>query len=125
MTNFGFAGGRSAEGPGFNGKLPEVLGLLAAAKLEQIDALAAHRAALDRAYRERLGQFADSKGFEFQAICRRARQARAVPVGAAAAKLCRAPRGRSSRRWPSSRHRLRALFQPASRRAALVPGAIR
>ncbi|MCW3847473.1 DegT/DnrJ/EryC1/StrS family aminotransferase [Sphingomonas sp. LB-2] len=60
MTNYGFAGGRSAEGPGFNAKLPEVLGLLAQAKLDEIEAIADHRAALDRAYRAHL------TGFEFQ-----------------------------------------------------------
>ncbi len=67
MTNFGFAGGRAAEGPGFNAKLPEVLGLLAAAKLDEIEAVADHRAALDRVYRNRLGGFAVEHGFEFQA----------------------------------------------------------
>ncbi|MEZ0243477.1 MAG: DegT/DnrJ/EryC1/StrS family aminotransferase, partial [Sphingomonas sp.] len=61
MTNYGFAGGRSAEGPGFNAKLPEVLGLLAQAKLDEIEDIAAHRAALDCAYRTHL------QGFEFQA----------------------------------------------------------
>ncbi|MDF7776965.1 DegT/DnrJ/EryC1/StrS family aminotransferase [Sphingomonas sp. AOB5] len=66
MTNFGFAGGRSAEGPGFNAKLPEVLGVLAAEKLKTIEAVAEHRAALDRVYRERLGSFASEHGFEFQ-----------------------------------------------------------
>lgn len=66
MSNYGFAGGRSAEGPGFNAKLPEVLGLLALAKLDQIEAIADHRAALDRVYRDRLGQFAAESGFEFQ-----------------------------------------------------------
>jgi dTDP-4-amino-4,6-dideoxygalactose transaminase len=68
MSNFGFAGGRSAEGPGINAKLPEALGLLAAAKLDQIEALAAHRAGLDRVYRERLGPFAREKSFEFQEL---------------------------------------------------------
>lgn len=67
MTNFGFAGGRSAEGPGFNAKLPEVLGVLAAAKLEEIEEVAEHRSALDRVYRDRLGGFAAENGFEFQA----------------------------------------------------------
>ena len=66
MTNFGFAGGRSAEGPGFNAKLPEVLGVLAAEKLKHIEQIAEHRAALDAAYRTRLGGFAAEKGFEFQ-----------------------------------------------------------
>lgn len=65
MTNYGFAGGRSAEGPGFNAKLPEVLGVLAAAKLEDIDAIADHRALLDAAYRERLNSA--NTEFEFQA----------------------------------------------------------
>lgn len=67
MTNFGFAGGRSAEGPGFNAKLPEVLGVLAAEKLKEIDRIADHRAALDAAYRRHLGGFAEENGFEFQA----------------------------------------------------------
>ncbi|MBO9713840.1 DegT/DnrJ/EryC1/StrS family aminotransferase [Sphingomonas sp.] len=66
MTNFGFAGSRSAEGPGFNAKLPEVLGVLAQAKLEGFEAVAEHRAALDRAYRAHLGAFASENGFEFQ-----------------------------------------------------------
>jgi dTDP-4-amino-4,6-dideoxygalactose transaminase len=66
MTNYGFAGARSAEGPGLNAKLPEVLGVLAAAKLEQIEGIAEHRAALDAAYRMRLGGLAADKGFAFQ-----------------------------------------------------------
>jgi dTDP-4-amino-4,6-dideoxygalactose transaminase len=66
MTNFGFAGSRSAEGPGLNAKLPEVLGLLATAKLDALESVAAHRMALDRLYRARLGAFADANGFEFQ-----------------------------------------------------------
>ncbi len=68
MTNYGFDGGRSAEGPGLNAKLPEVLGAVAMAKLEQLEGIAAHRAALDRAYRARLGGFARAHGFEFQAL---------------------------------------------------------
>lgn len=66
MTNFGFAGARSAEGPGLNAKLPEVLGLLAAERLHALDAVAAHRMRLDAVYRERLGAFAAENGFEFQ-----------------------------------------------------------
>lgn len=54
MHNFGFGAPRSATEPGTNAKLPEVLGLLALAKLDEIDAVASHRAALDRAYRTRL-----------------------------------------------------------------------
>lgn len=68
MSNFGFDGARSAEGPGLNAKLPEVLGALAMARLEQLEGIAAHRAALDRAYRARLGGFAEAHGFEFQAL---------------------------------------------------------
>ncbi|NLS26658.1 UDP-4-amino-4-deoxy-L-arabinose--oxoglutarate aminotransferase [Sphingomonas sp. S2M10] len=68
MSNFGFDGGRSAEGPGLNAKLPEVLGALAMARLEQLEGVAAHRAALDCAYRARLGGFAEAHGFEFQAL---------------------------------------------------------
>jgi dTDP-4-amino-4,6-dideoxygalactose transaminase len=66
MTNFGFAGSRSAEGPGLNAKLPEVLGLLAAERLHALDTVAAHRMRLDAVYRERLGAFAAENGFEFQ-----------------------------------------------------------
>ena len=51
MHNFGFGAPRSATEPGTNAKLPEVLGLLALAKLDEIDAVARHRAALDSAYR--------------------------------------------------------------------------
>jgi len=67
MTNYGFAGNRSAEGPGINAKLPEVLGLLARAKLDEIDRIADHRSALDLIYRQKLGGFASENGFEFQA----------------------------------------------------------
>lgn len=66
MSNFGFAGGRSAEGPGLNAKLSEVMGLLAEAKLDEIEGVAAHRMALDAVYRDRLGGFAAERGFEFQ-----------------------------------------------------------
>ncbi|ATY31999.1 DegT/DnrJ/EryC1/StrS family aminotransferase [Sphingomonas psychrotolerans] len=68
MSNFGFAGGRSAEGPGINAKLPEVLGLVARAKLDEIEGVAAHRMRLDAVYRAALGGFAAEKGFEFQEL---------------------------------------------------------
>lgn len=68
MTNFGFDGGRSAEGPGLNAKLPEALGLVAQARLESIETVAAHRMKLDAVYRARLGAFAEENGFEFQAL---------------------------------------------------------
>lgn len=55
MSNFGFGDARSAELPGLNAKLPEVLGLLASAQLTQIERVADHRARLSAAYRARLG----------------------------------------------------------------------
>ncbi len=58
MTNFGFGDARSAELPGFNAKLSEVSGLMAAAKLTEIDAIAAHRTALGACYRSELPEFA-------------------------------------------------------------------
>ena len=60
MHNFGFAGARSAAGPGINAKLPEVLGALASARLEDFEAVAAHRHVLARTYRAHL------PGFTFQ-----------------------------------------------------------
>jgi len=60
IGNFGFAGARSAVLPGTNAKLPEVLGAMALAKLENFEPIAAHRAMLADAYRERLD------GFELQ-----------------------------------------------------------
>jgi dTDP-4-amino-4,6-dideoxygalactose transaminase len=68
MTNFGFDGGRSVEGPGLNANLPEVFGALAMAKLDELEGIAAHRATLDSVYRARLGGFALAHGFEFQAL---------------------------------------------------------
>ena len=58
MINFGFEGGRSATLPGINAKLPEVIGLMARAKLSEIDAICDHRAAIDHAYRGALPAFA-------------------------------------------------------------------
>ncbi len=54
MQNFGFGAPRTATQEGINAKLPELLGLMARAKLGAIDTVADHRAALDHAYRERL-----------------------------------------------------------------------
>lgn len=54
MSNFGFGASRSAELPGFNAKLSEVAGLLAAARLTDFDGISAHRAALGAAYRAAL-----------------------------------------------------------------------
>ena len=58
MANFGFGEARSAEMPGMNAKLSEVSGLMAAAKLTEIDTVAAHRAALGACYRAELPEFA-------------------------------------------------------------------
>ncbi|MDG2532230.1 aminotransferase class I/II-fold pyridoxal phosphate-dependent enzyme [Sphingomonas sp. HITSZ_GF] len=55
MQNFGFGAPRTATQEGINAKLPELLGLMARAKLDDIEAVAGHRAALDRVYRETLG----------------------------------------------------------------------
>ena len=54
MTNFGFEAGRSATLPGINAKLPEVIAVMARAKLAEIDAVCDHRAALEAAYRAQL-----------------------------------------------------------------------
>ncbi|GAA0677005.1 dTDP-4-amino-4,6-dideoxygalactose transaminase [Sphingomonas insulae] len=58
MINFGFEAGRSATLPGINAKLPEVIALMARAKLADIDAVCDHRAAIDAAYRDALPAFA-------------------------------------------------------------------
>lgn len=55
MQNFGFGAPRTATQEGINAKLPEILGLLALAKLREIDRVADHRAALEQVYRARLG----------------------------------------------------------------------
>jgi dTDP-4-amino-4,6-dideoxygalactose transaminase len=55
MTNFGFDGGRAAMSPAINAKLPEVLGLMAEAKLSGFELTMAHRANLTAAYRAQLG----------------------------------------------------------------------
>jgi dTDP-4-amino-4,6-dideoxygalactose transaminase len=57
MINFGFEQGRSATLPGLNAKLPEVIALMARAKLAEIDAVCDHRAAIDAAYRAALPGF--------------------------------------------------------------------
>lgn len=51
MAGFGFEAGRSATLLGLNAKLSELAALLALAKLDEIDAVADHRAALDARYR--------------------------------------------------------------------------
>jgi dTDP-4-amino-4,6-dideoxygalactose transaminase len=74
MTNFGFEAGRSATLPGINAKLPEVIAVLARAKLAEIDAVCDHRAALEAAYREQL------HGVAFQSAQGRRRASQFMPV---------------------------------------------
>ncbi|WP_353227498.1 DegT/DnrJ/EryC1/StrS family aminotransferase [Novosphingobium sp.] len=57
MANFGFDDARSAEMPGLNAKMSEVAGLLAGAKLADIDRIASHRAHLAACYRAELPEF--------------------------------------------------------------------
>lgn len=57
MHNFGFGAPRAATELGMNAKLPEVLGLLAEAKLAEIEQVATHRAALAAAYRAELPEY--------------------------------------------------------------------
>ena len=57
MINFGFEGARSATLPGINAKLPEVIAVMARAKLAEIESVCTHRAALDAAYRTALPDF--------------------------------------------------------------------
>jgi dTDP-4-amino-4,6-dideoxygalactose transaminase len=57
MINFGFEAGRTATLPGINAKLPEVIALMARAKLGEIDAVCDKRAAIDAAYRAALDGF--------------------------------------------------------------------
>lgn len=52
MSNFGFVESRSASLPGLNAKLTEYGALLVLARLREIDAVVAHRAALSDAYRD-------------------------------------------------------------------------
>ena len=54
MTNFGFEAGRSATLPGINAKLPEVIALMARAKLADIEAVCDARSAIEAAYRDAL-----------------------------------------------------------------------
>jgi dTDP-4-amino-4,6-dideoxygalactose transaminase len=57
MSNYGFEHGRSATMPGLNAKISEVGGLMALAKLDQIDAIAEHRAELAAQYHTFLPEY--------------------------------------------------------------------
>lgn len=79
MANFGFdpsgsGGARSATLPGINAKLPEVIALMARAKLTEIDALCEARAAIDAAYRAAL------PGFTMQAPAARRQATQFMPL---------------------------------------------
>ncbi|TPG13471.1 aminotransferase DegT [Sphingomonas koreensis] len=75
MTNFGFEAGRSATLPGINAKLPEVIAVMARAKLAEIDAVCDHRAAIEHAYRDALGD-----AFQLQKVAGRRRASQFMPV---------------------------------------------
>ena len=75
MTNFGFEHGRSATLPGINAKLPEVLAVMARAKLGEIDQVCEHRAAIEATYREHLGD-----RFTTQEVSGRRRASQFMPV---------------------------------------------
>jgi dTDP-4-amino-4,6-dideoxygalactose transaminase len=66
MAGFGFEQGRSATLPGLNAKLSEVGALMALAKLNEIDRVADHRAALAARYRNRLPEYDVQDGSDFR-----------------------------------------------------------
>lgn len=74
MTNFGFQGSRSATLFGINAKLPEVVAVLAQAKLEEIEAVCDARAELEIAYRAALS------GFQLQTVRGQRRAMQFMPV---------------------------------------------
>jgi dTDP-4-amino-4,6-dideoxygalactose transaminase len=74
MINFGFESGRSATVPGINAKLPEILGLMARTKLNEIEAVCDNRAAIEDSYRESLN------GMTFQKVYGRRRASQFMPV---------------------------------------------
>ena len=84
LANFGFDGARSATLPGLNAKLPEILAVMARARLAEIDTVCDARAGLEAAYREALSDFG------LQAPLGRRRAMR--PTAAAARRSVRRPR---------------------------------
>ena len=78
MTNFGFEAGRSATLPGINAKMPEVIALMAQAKLDEIEQVCARRAAVEAAYRDALG--AAATGFTLQAVQGQRRASQFMPL---------------------------------------------
>ena len=75
MTNFGFEAGRSATLPGINAKLPEVIAVMARAKLAEIDVVCDNRSAIEQAYRDAL-----SDTFQLQKVTGRRRASQFMPV---------------------------------------------
>ncbi|HSI16502.1 MAG TPA: DegT/DnrJ/EryC1/StrS family aminotransferase [Sphingomonas sp.] len=75
MACFGFEGSRSATLPGLNAKLPEVIAVMARAKLGGFDAACDHRAALEQAYRDTLS------GVDLQAVSGQRRASQFMTVG--------------------------------------------
>ena len=67
LAGFGFVGSRSATLPGLNAKLPEVIAVMARAKLGGFDGECVHRAAIEQVYRETLS------GVDVQAVSGRRR----------------------------------------------------
>ena len=74
MACFGFEGQRSATLPGLNAKLPEVIAVMARAKLGGFDALCDHRAAIEQAYRDTLA------GVDVQSVSGRRRACQFITV---------------------------------------------
>ncbi|WP_380785002.1 DegT/DnrJ/EryC1/StrS family aminotransferase [Sphingomonas sp. R86521] len=74
MANFGLDGSRSATLPGINAKLPEILAVMAQAKLAEIERVADHRAALEAAYRDAL------TGLQLQRVSGMRRASQFMPV---------------------------------------------
>lgn len=74
MANFGFESGRSATVEGLNAKLPEVLAMMARAKLAGIEPVCDNRAAIEHAYRQSL------RGVTLQHVAGRRRASQFMPV---------------------------------------------
>ncbi|MDB5708674.1 MAG: aminotransferase DegT [Sphingomonas bacterium] len=74
MACFGFEAQRSATLPGLNAKLPEVIAVMARAKLDGFDAACDHRAGIEQAYRDTLS------GVDVQAVSGRRRASQFMTV---------------------------------------------
>jgi dTDP-4-amino-4,6-dideoxygalactose transaminase len=74
MAGFGFEGNRSATLPGLNAKLPEIIAVMARAKLGGFDRECDHRAMIEQAYRDTLS------GVDVQAVSGRRRASQFMTV---------------------------------------------